>query len=418
MGAMTTRTQRLTFPGTNGVELSGRLELPAGSPRAYALFAHCFTCGKDSTAATRVSRALAARGFGVLRFDFTGLGSSDGEFANTSFGSNVGDLVAAAEHLAEHHGAPGLLVGHSLGGAAVLVAARRIESVEAVVTIAAPSDPAHVKQHLDVAAIESAGEAEVTFGGRPFRVRREFLEDLEAQDLDGALGALGKALLVMHSPADRVVPIVHAEHIYKAARGFKSFVSLADADHLLSKASDAEYAADVLTAWAKRYVTFAADAAESAVGRVLVEELGSKYTNRVAARRHELLADEPAAMGGLDAGPAPYELLMASLGACTSMTLRMYAERKSWPLERVSVEVEHSKVALADAAPDSKERMDLFVRNIELTGALDAEQRAKLIEIANKCPVHRTLEGAKEIRTLERPASEQPTVQQPTVQQP
>jgi uncharacterized OsmC-like protein/pimeloyl-ACP methyl ester carboxylesterase len=399
---MTTRTQKLTFPGANGVELAGRLDLPAGPARAFALFAHCFTCGKDSAAATRVSRALAARGFGVLRFDFTGLGSSDGEFANTSFGSNVADLVAAAEHLARHHGAPRLLVGHSLGGAAVLVAARRIESVEAVVTIGAPSDPAHVKQHLDVARIQSAGEAEVSFGGRGFRVRREFLEDLEAQDLDGALGALGKALLVMHSPADRVVPIEHAERIYKVARGYKSFVSLADADHLLSRASDAEYAADVLTAWAKRYVTLAPVAADSEVGRVLIEELGTKYTNRVAARHHELLADEPAALGGLDAGPAPYEFLMASLGACTSMTLRMYADRKGWPLERTSVEVEHSKVLPPNAAPDSKERSDLFVRSIQLTGALDAEQRAKLIEVANKCPVHRTLEGAKEIRTVER----------------
>lgn len=400
---MTTRSQKLTFPGANGAELAGRLELPAGPPRAFALFAHCFTCGKDSAAATRVSRALAARGFGVLRFDFTGLGSSDGDFANTSFGSNVADLVAAAEHLAEHHGAPRLLVGHSLGGAAVLVAARRIESVEAVVTIGAPSDPAHVKQHLDVARIESSGEAEVHFGGRGFRVRREFLEDLEAQDLDGALGALGKALLVMHSPADRVVSIEHAERLYKAARGYKSFVSLADADHLLSKSSDAEYAADVLAAWSKRYVTFTPEAADTEVGRVLVEELGPRYTNRVAARRHELLADEPASLGGLDAGPAPYEFLMASLGACTSMTLRMYAERKGWPLEQVSVEVQHSKVHPPNAAPESKERMDLFVRTIELTGTLDAEQRAKLIEIANKCPVHRTLEGAKEIRTLERP---------------
>ncbi|MEZ6014284.1 MAG: bifunctional alpha/beta hydrolase/OsmC family protein [Planctomycetota bacterium] len=405
---MPPRTQKLVFPGAHGVELAGRLELPRGQVRAYALFAHCFTCGKDVAAATRVSRALAARGFGVLRFDFTGLGNSDGDFANTSFSSNVTDLVAAAAYLAEHHGAPRLLVGHSLGGAAVLVAARRIESVEAVVTIGAPSDPAHIREHLDVAQIDAVGAAEVHLGGRRFQVRREFLADLDEHNLGSALGALGKALLVMHSPADHVVPIVHAERIYKAARGFKSFVSLADADHMLSKASDAEYAADVLAAWAKRYVTFdegVQDArADAEVGLVRVEELGVKFTNRVTARAHELLGDEPRKVGGQDAGPAPYEFLMAALGTCTSMTVRMYADHKGWPLERIAVDVEHSKVEVAGAAPDApKAKQDLFVRTLELSGPLDAEQRARLLEIANKCPVHRTLEGAKEIRTVERP---------------
>jgi len=403
---MATRSSKFTFPGAHGVELAARLDLPAGRVLAYALFAHCFTCGKDSAAAARVARALAARGFGVLRFDFTGLGGSGGDFANTNFSSNIADLVAAARFLAAEHGPTRLLVGHSLGGAAVLVAAGQIETVEAIVTIAAPSDPAHVRKHLDVAQIEAEGEAEVTLGGKSFRVGREFLEDLGEDYLSGALGDLGKALLVMHAPGDSVVPIHQAERIYKAARGYKSFVSLGDADHLLSRAADAEYAADVLAAWAKRYVTMAADPGDTEPGHVLVEELGGKYTNRVAARSHELLADEPTKAGGLDAGPAPYEYLMAALGACTSMTVRMYADHKGWPLERVSVDLEHSKVDLPAGHPlaaDGKGKQDLFVRTLQLTGPLDSEQRARLLEIAGRCPVHRTLEGAKEIRTVERP---------------
>lgn len=408
---MKPRSSKVSFTNADGLELSARLDLPplsrdGGIPGAWAVFAHCFTCSKDFPAASRISEGLAARGFGVLRFDFTGLGSSDGDFANTNFSSNVDDLVRAAEFLGETEGAPALLVGHSLGGAAVLAAAPRIPSVEAVVTLAAPADPAHVVEHFGASteAIERDGQARVTLAGRDFTIKKQFLDDLAEHEGRGGLGALDAALLVMHGPLDRTVSIDNARRIYEAARGFKSFVSLGDADHLLSKRADAEYAADVIAAWSGRYVdTGSADPAAALrppAGGVIVDEVARPYTNRVLTARHGLTADEPEKVGGADAGPAPFELLQASLGACTSMTLRMYADRKGWPLEHVRVHLTHERVK----GDDPKDLTERFVRELELEGPLDAEQRARLVEIADRCPVHRALENPKEILTRERDA--------------
>lgn len=390
----------IRFPGAHGELLAARLDAPAGVPHAYALFAHCFTCSKDSLAATRIAAALKERGIAVLRFDFTGLGGSQGDFANTDFSSNVGDLVAAADYLRREHAAPALLIGHSLGGAAVLAAAAGIPEAKAVVTIGAPFEPGHVAHLLAPARaeIEARGEAEVDLAGRRFRVRRQFLEDLAAADNREAIGRLRRALLVMHAPGDRTVAIDNAAQIFQAARHPKSFVSLDDADHLLSRRPDAAYAAQVIAAWAARYIGEAKPepAAAGAEGGVRVEEAGSgRYANIVHAGRHRLRADEPEAAGGEDSGPTPYQLLLASLGACTSMTLRMYAERKGWPLERVAVELRHARIHAADCAECENRdgKVDRIERVVHLDGALDAGQRARLLEIADRCPVHRTLHG-------------------------
>jgi len=387
--------EKLLFTNGEGHQLAGRLELPIGPPRACALFAHCFTCSKESHAATRISRKLTDDGFAVLRFDFTGLGSSEGDFANTNFSSNVRDIVAAANHLREQYAAPQLLIGHSLGGTAVLAAARHIEEAEAIVTIGSPADPSHVMGLLGDAAcqLETHAEAPVNIAGRTFTIKQQFLDDLEASPVEFSIQ--GKSLLVLHSPLDEVVGIDQARKIYGAARGFKSFVSLADADHLLSKPADTQYVASLISAWASRYVPDRRpDVTVPEEGTVLVEEWQLPYTNRVAARSHLLLADEPKRVGGLDAGPNPYELLLAALGACTAMTLRMYAQRKQWPLDNVSVELRHHRVHGDDCAAceNSKSMIDRFERVIDIIGdRLTDEQRQRLLEIANRCPVHRTL---------------------------
>lgn len=393
---MPTQDRNITFQGSQAV-LSARLDLPAAPPLAYAIFAHCFTCSKEVRAATYASAALAGKGIAVLRFDFTGLGRSGGEFANTNFSSNVDDLVAAADWLRKNHQAPALLVGHSLGGTAVLAAAARIPEARAVATIGSPFDPAHVLRHLQeaIAAIERDGEAMVDIAGRAFLVRRQLLEDFRRQDLRDTVAHLGRALLVMHSPRDTTVGIDNAARIFTTARHPKSFVSLDNADHLLSNRDDARYVGEVLAAWAARYVAAKADAIPAAVeGRVLVRETREgKFTNHVVAGRHVYRADEPVEAGGLASGFSPYEYLSAALGACTSMTLRMYADLKKLPLERVSVEVKHEKIHAADCAEcETKEgRLDRLERVIRLEGDLDEAQRAKLLEIADKCPVHRTL---------------------------
>ncbi len=405
---MAARSERITFANPAGEELAARLDWPDGAPVAFALFAHCFTCSKDSVAAARISQGLAAHGVAVLRFDFTGLGSSEGEFANTNFSSNLDDLAAAADYLREAHQAPKMLIGHSLGGAAVLAAAERVPEAVAVATIGAPFDPAHVTHLLAPARaeIEASGAAEVRLGGRSFRVRRQFLDDITAHKLGDHVARLRKPLILFHAPRDQIVGIENAGHIFTAARHPKSFVSLDDADHLLSRRADAIYVADVLAAWASRYLPAAPAAALEAgpaAGEVLVAETGEgRFTQTVRVGRHRLRADEPASVpGGLDVGPSPYDYLLAGLGACTSMTLRLYAERKGLPLERVVVHLKREKIHANDCADcETREGMlDQIERTLELPGALDDAQRQRLLEIADKCPVHRTLTSEVKIRT-------------------
>lgn len=405
------RTERLEFANAKGEKLAALIDLPLGIPNAFALFAHCFTCGKDNLAAKRISERLAICGIGVLRFDFTGLGTSEGEFADTHFSSNVNDLVAAGDHLRKTYGMPAILIGHSLGGAAMLAAAHRIADARAIVTIAAPCDPAHVtglfKEHVH--KIREQGEGEVSLAGRPFRIKREFLDDIAEQQIKDCLANLRKALLVFHSPTDDIVGIENASHIFTAAKHPKSFVSLAGADHLLSKRDDAVYVANVITAWAERYIERPAERGDEQieVGTVLVRETGNgKFQQEVLSGPHRFLADEPVKVGGLDSGPGPYDLLLAGLGACTSMTLRLYAEHKKLPLERVSVRLMHNRIHAEDCLNcETKEGMvDRVDRNITMEGPLDTEQRKRLLEIADKCPVHRTLESEINIRTFERPA--------------
>ncbi|KQY06845.1 osmotically inducible protein C [Mycobacterium sp. Root135] len=401
---------KTVFRGSSG-ELAGKLEMPSGTPKAWALFAHCFTCGKDNVAAGRISRALASQGVAVLRFDFTGLGESDGDFAATGFSSNVEDLVCAANHLRDQFSAPAVLIGHSLGGAAVVAAALRIPEVRAVVTIGAPADPSHVTGLLgDALPAVEAGEATVSIGGRPFRVRRQFLDDIAMQPQSERISTLDAALLVMHAPADQIVSVANARIIFDLARHPKSFVALDGADHLLSDRADAEYAANVLAAWASKYVTAPTTTAEPitddpAEGAVRVAESGpGRLTQQISARRHRLTADEPRPVGD-DAGPTPYDLLLAALGACTSMTLRMYADRKQWPLERVVVDSRHFRIHAKDCAEceTAAGMVDRIERDITLVGPLDADQRAKLLEIADRCPVHRTLRSEVSIHTVEAP---------------
>jgi putative redox protein len=398
------RTERFDFPNARGQTLAALLHRPAGEPAAYALFAHCFTCGKDNLAAKRIAEALAERAIAVLRFDFTGLGASEGEFANTDFSSNVGDLVAAADHLRRTGRAPALLVGHSLGGAAVLAAAGQIPEARAVATIAAPSDPGHVTGLFkdQVADIRGEGEREVVLAGRPFRIRREFLDDVAEQNLLARVKELRKALLVLQSPTDDTVGIDNATRIFLAAKHPKSFVSLADADHLLTRRRDALYAAHVIAAWAERYVeSVPAAAGEGPRVVVVTETHDGKLQQSVEVGPHHFLADEPVAVGGLDTGPSPYDLLTAALGTCTAMTLRLYADQKRLPLTGVSVTLTHAKVHATDCANcETKEgKIDRIDRTIALEGPLDAAQRARLLEIADKCPVHRTLTSEVEIRT-------------------
>lgn len=399
---MAAKSAKVTFTGAGGETLAARLDLPPGRPRAYALFAHCFTCSKDIFAASRIAAGLNAAGYGVLRFDFTGLGASEGEFANTNFTSNVGDLVAAANWLRANHRAPTLLIGHSWGGTAVLVAASQVPEVRAVATIGAPFDPAHVTRHFGdaIERIREEGEAEVRLEGRPFRIRRQFLDDLQNYADRRAVAGLKAALLVMHAPGDTIVDIENARLIFQTARHPKSFVSLDTADHLLRDRADATYAASVLAAWAERYaVTGLADAAPEPPrpqGSVLVSETGAgRFQQRVVAGRHHLLADEPEDVGGDDSGPSPYDFLAIALGTCTAMTLRLYADHKGLPLEHVAVEVDYDRIHARDCADcETREgQVDRFIRRITLEGPLDEAQRARMMEIARKCPVHRTLRG-------------------------
>ena len=410
---MVARIERVTFPGSQGAQLAARLDLPAGPPRAFALFAHCFTCGKDIAAASSIANALTDLGFGVLRFDFTGLGMSDGEFENTNFTSNTGDLVAAADWLRSEHRAPQVLVGHSLGGSAVLAVAADIAEVRAVATIGAPASPDHVTGVFEssLAEIESTGVAEVALAGRPFRIRQQFVDDLRNHVIGDRVKTMKRALLVLHSPIDNIVSIDHASEIFLAARHPKSFVSLDGADHLLTNRDDARFAAAAIGVFADRYIvdeSGALDAPRASSAVVVAETTQGPFLNHVVVGRHRLLADEPESVGGFDAGPSPYDFLGAALGACTSMTLRMYADRKGVPLDRVTVDVTHGKVHANDCVECTDNAdlagrsgmIDRFERAITVEGDdLTDAHRAKLLEIADKCPVHRTLGSASAIAT-------------------
>ncbi len=385
--------ETIRFPGAQGAELAARLDTPVGPPRAYAVFAHCFTCSKDSKAAAYVSQALAGHGIATLRFDFSSL----------EFSANLDDLLAAADWLRRERAAPQILAGHSLGGAAVLACAAQVPEARAVATIGAPFDPAHVLRLVAASGDEimKKGEGEVNIGGRPVRISARFFRDLGALQPAETIASLRKPLLVFHSPADTIVDIDNASKIFLAAKHPKSFVSLDRADHLLTKQEDARYAAAVLAAWASRYIDPGAAQGETVPGVRVAEAGEGRFAQLVAAGRHRLRADEPESAGGEDSGPGPYELLLAGLGACTSMTVRMYAERKKWPLERVTVDLKHGKVHATDCAEcETREgHLDRIERVITLQGALEDAQRARLLEIANRCPVHRTLRSEVWIQT-------------------
>lgn len=398
-----TRREKLAFRNQDGESLDALLERPVEEPVAYALFAHCFTCGKDIAAASRVARALAELGFGVLRFDFTGLGGSGGDFGNSNFSSNVQDLVCAADFLRGEFQAPALLVGHSLGGTAVLSAAGRIPEARAVVTIGAPGDPAHVRRlFLDqTPEIESRGCALVTLAGRKFEIRQQFLEDIEEQRLADEIRGLRRALLVMHSPTDTIVDIENATSIFTRAMHPKSFVSLDKADHLLSRRADADYVARTIAAWAGRYVLEEQETDAVPPGTVLVRETDGKFGQEVLAGRHRMRADEPESYGGADAGPSPYDFLMAALGTCTSMTMRMYANHKKLPVDRIAVRMQHEKIHAEDCQECESEsgKIDRIDRELYVEGDLTSEQREAIMRIADKCPVHRTLHAEVSVRT-------------------
>lgn len=401
-------SKRIEFEGGNGARLAARLDLPDGAIRGYALFAHCFTCSKDLNASRRISQNLALNGIAVLRFDFTGLGSSDGEFASTNFSTNIADLLRAAEVLRDDYEAPSILIGHSLGGAAVLVAGSRIPEVRAVVTIGAPADANHVTHNFaaDLETIAKTGKAEVELGGRKFTIEKQFLDDLAGSSVSDQVEKLKKPLLIFHSPIDQTVGIENAARIFAAAKHPKSFISLDKADHLLNNSEDAEFVASTIAAWSGKYLPKKPETEMEHHGDINVSETGNgKFQNMVVAGSHRLFADEPKSFGGNDTGPSPYDFLSIGLGACTTMTLRMYAERKGWDIGKVSVSVSHDKIHARDCAECDEEtrlgngKLDKFHRAISVRPDLDADMMEKLLEIADKCPVHKTLHSVSTVTT-------------------
>lgn len=399
------RYQKVSFKNAEGLELSGRLDFPLiGKPKAYVLFAHCFTCSKNLKSVEHISQAFTQQGMAILRFDFTGLGQSKGDFADTNFSSNLSDLKDAYQFLEQNFEAPQIMVGHSLGGAAVLHVSGQLENVKAVATIGAPSTPDHVSHLLENGRkdLEEKGEADVNIGGRTFKMKKQFLDDLEAKKGKGVIKSLNKALLVIHSPKDTIVGINNAQEIYTEAMHPKSFISLDGGDHLMTAAGDAKYAGSIIANWATRYIEVN-DQEEAPEGEVITRIGAKGYTTEVIAGSHLMVADEPPSVGGDDLGPTPYGYLLSGLGACTAMTLRMYADFKKIPLEEVEVKLTHDKIHKMDGenSESSKGKIDQIKRKVKITGDLTPEQRKRLIEIADRCPVHKTLEGKPEILTEE-----------------
>ncbi|MEM7281595.1 MAG: alpha/beta fold hydrolase [Pseudomonadota bacterium] len=400
------KSSKVSFINQQGQTLSGNLETPTRQPKAYVLFAHCFTCTRNIKAARNIARALTKENFAVLRFDFAGLGQSEGDFADTNFSSNVSDLVSAAKFLEQEYEAPKILVGHSLGGAAVLHAAKDVPSSVAVATIGSPADPAHVTHMLGELkdTICETGEAQVQLAGRPFIIKKQFIDDLQSQDVDTVVGGLRKALLIFHAPLDDTVSVDNAGILFQKAKHPKSFVSLDKADHLLSREEDSRYVGQVLAAWATKYLASSEEEQKPLAthGDVVAQTGGDAgFYTQINAGGHTLVADEPASVGGTERGPSPYELVSSGLAACTTMTLQMYARRKKWPLEYAVTHVHHSKQHLEDCVDcdNPKAKIDVFVREIEVTGPLDEAQRTRLLEIAEKCPVHKTLHAKAHIET-------------------
>lgn len=400
------RSEKVSFTNQDGIQLAGRIDFPVvGRPKAYVLFAHCFTCSKNLKAVDNISRAITQEDLAILRFDFTGLGQSKGDFADTNFSSNLSDLKSAYDYLKENYEAPQILMGHSLGGAAVLHIASSLENVKGVVTIGAPSNPVHVRHLLQEGEKElvDKGEATVNIGGRPFKLKKQFLDDLEKNDEVEVIKNLGKALLIMHSPQDDIVGIENAAEIYHHAMHPKSFITLDGSDHLMSSTGDSEYVGKMVVSWAQRYIKVNNEQAVAPEGEVWTR-IGEKgFLTEITAGRHHLLADEPASVGGDDLGPSPYGYLLSALGTCTAMTLRMYADYKKINLKEVKVKLTHDKIHQKDGenSEDSKGKIDQIRRLIKITGELTDEQRQRLIEIADRCPVHKTLEGKPQILTEE-----------------
>lgn len=391
------KTVSVKFKNRDGHLLSARLELPVGfNAEHYAIFAHCFTCGKNSKASTVVSRQLTLKGIAVLRFDFTGLGQSEGEFGNAGFTSNIDDLICAAEYLEQEYRAPELLIGHSLGGTAAIHASAQVASVKAICTIGSPFNSSHVKRLIQDERNKDQTSSRINIGGQSFNISKEFIKDLENNSTSTILSNLKKSLLIMHSPQDKIVEINNAAEIYDAAFHPKSFITLDGADHLLTNRADAMYAAEVVSAWAQRYLGHSKKENLTTDLQTVVQLGNDGLTTEVVSGDHYLLADEPREVGGNNMGPSPYQLLNSALGTCTAMTLKLYADRKEWPLNKVTVHLAHEKQHLAHSSkPDSKNsKVDVFHRKLEVEGKLDADQRQRLLEIANKCPVHRTLTDA------------------------
>ena len=398
------KSKKIEFVNTKGIKIKGRLELPLDKlPKAYAIFAHCFTCNKNLTAVKNISRALTSHGFGVLRFDFTGLGESDGDFGDTDFSSNISDLEDVAHYLEREYEAPKLMIGHSLGGAAAIFASSNLSSIQATATIGAPSSPQHV-QHLfksSLDEIEESGKAMVEIGGRPFPISKQFIDDISERSMDTVVKNLRKPLLIMHSPQDTVVEVKNAAEIYSAAMHPKSFISLDGADHLLSNKDDSNYVGNVIAQWASRYVESSKKEELKTSKQVVVKNGGQGFTTDILAAGHQITADEPEKVGGNNFGPSPYDLLLSSLGACTAMTLRMYADRKKWDLQEVIVHLSHGKDYAEDCkeSPEKQSKIDHIEKSIQLIGDLDDKQKERLLQIADKCPVHKTLHNTVVVNT-------------------